>query len=142
MARPLFPALIIASNTCRDARGATDYQLTQTTGRHHVAPSMRSTPRTVKIPVPLLDAVEHLRRPGQPLAAYPSTNAALVGLIAYAVAFPRPHQLTAGLARMPNEDQDAVHDFLLRATVEGIDLREALPKPATAEALLRLAKGG
>jgi hypothetical protein len=101
---------------------------------------MRSAPRTVKVPVPLLEALDHLRKPGQPFADYPSTNAALVGLIAYAVAFPRPHKLTAGLAKMRPEDQDIVHDFLLKAATEGIDLRDVLPKPATAEALLLLAK--
>jgi len=78
--------------------------------------------------------------PARPAISYPSRNAAIVGLIAYAVAFPRPHQLTAALAKMSPEDQDIVHDFLLKAAREGINLRDVLPKPATAEALLRLAK--
>lgn len=99
----------------------------------------RSEKQSIRIPHALWDAVEELRQPGRPLAAYPSRNAAIVGLIAYAVAFPRPHQLTAALAKMSTEDQDIVHDFLLKAAKEGINLRDVLPKPATAEALLRLA---
>jgi hypothetical protein len=94
----------------------------------------------VKVPVPLLDAIEHLHKPGQPPADYPSTNAALVSQITYAVAFPRPQELTAGLAKMRPEDQDIVHDYVLKAVTEGIDLREVLPKPAAAEALLDLAR--
>jgi len=84
--------------------------------------------------------VEELRQPGRSLSAYPSRNAAIVGLIAYAVAFPRPHQLTAALAKMSPEEQDIVHDLLLKAAKEGINLRDVLPKPATAEALYRTAK--
>jgi hypothetical protein len=80
--------------------------------------------------------VEVLRQPSRPLSAYPSRNAAIVALIAYAVAFPRPHQLTAALAKMSPEDRDIVHDFLLKAAKEEINLRDVLPKPATAEALL------
>jgi hypothetical protein len=101
---------------------------------------MRSAPRTVKIPVPLLEAVDHLRQPGQPLADYPSTNAALVGLLRYAVAFPRPHELTAGIARLPAADQDKIDDLLASAARSGLDLRDHLPKPATAEALLAFAR--
>jgi len=41
---------------------------------------------------------------------------------------------------MSTEDQDIVHDFLLKAAREGINLLDVLPKPATAEALFRLAK--
>jgi hypothetical protein len=100
----------------------------------------RSDKKSIRIPNALWDAVEELRQPGRSFAAYPSLNAAIVGLIAYAVAFPRPHQLTAALAKMSPEDQDIVHDFLLKAAREGINLRDVLPKPATAEALLRLAK--
>lgn len=101
---------------------------------------MRSTPRTVKIPVPLIDAIEHLRQTDQPFADYPSTNAALVGLLRYAIAFPRPHELTAGIARLSPGDQDRIDDLLLEAARSQVDLRQHLPKPATAEALLALAK--
>lgn len=41
---------------------------------------------------------------------------------------------------MSPEDQDILHDFLLKAAKEGINLRDVLPKPASAEALLSLAK--
>lgn len=64
-----------------------------------------------------------------------------MGLLVYAVAFPVPHKLTAALARRPADEQDLVHDFLLRAVREGLDLRERLPKPATVEALIELARG-
>jgi len=101
---------------------------------------MRSSSKSFKIPVPLLDAIDHLRQSGHPLAPYPSTNAAVIGLIAYAVAFPRDHQLTASLSLLRPEDQDAVHDFLLAALKAGINLRDHLPKPATAADLLALAR--
>ncbi len=101
---------------------------------------MRSTSKSFKIPCALLEAVEHLRQPGQPLADYPSTNAFVIGLIAYAVAFPRPHELTASLSRLHPDDQDKVHDFLLMAVKEGIDLRTITPKPVAAETLLALAR--
>jgi hypothetical protein len=101
---------------------------------------MRSAPRTVKIPVPLIDTVEYLRRPGHPFTDYPSTNAALVGLLRYAIAFPRPHELTAGIARLPAADQDQIDDLIAKAVRAGVDLREYLPKPATVEALLALAR--
>lgn len=101
---------------------------------------MRSAHKTFKIPVPLGEGFDLLRQPGQPLDDYPSNNAAIVGLMAYAIAFPRRHQLTAGLAKMHPSDQDLVHDFLLKCLKDGTDLKSILPKPATAEALLALAR--
>ena len=104
------------------------------------ATSMRSSSKSFKIPVPLLDGLDFLRQTGQPMADYPSTNAAVIGLIAYAVAFPREHQLTAGLSLLRPEEQDLVHDFLLAALQTGINLRDHLPKPAAAADLLALAR--
>ena len=101
---------------------------------------MRSATKSAKIPIPLLEAVESLRRPGQPLAEYPSLNAALVGLLRYAIAFPRPHRLTVGIARLFPAEQDEIDDFLAAVARDGVDLREILPKPATAAALLSLAR--
>ncbi len=100
---------------------------------------MRSTPKSIRIPSPILDAVEHLRKPGHPFADYPSLNAAIVGLLRYAVAFPRTHELTAGIARLPENEQDKIDDFLAASARDSIDLRGLLPKPATAEAILSLA---
>lgn len=102
--------------------------------------AVRSIPKSIRVPSPNIEAVEHLRRPGGPFAAYPSLNAALVGLIRYAIAFPTEHTLSAGIARLAEHEQDLIDDFLARAAREGIDLREMLPKPATAEALLALAR--
>lgn len=101
---------------------------------------MRSRPKSVRIPVALLDALTILRRPGGPFDEYGNDNAALVGLVLYAVTFPRRHTLTAAIAKMPPQDQNAIHDFLCRAAREGIDIAALLPKPATAEALLKLAR--
>lgn len=100
---------------------------------------MRSKNRTVKIPCPILEAIEILRQPGQPLADYPSVNAALVGLLRYAVAFPRPHRLTAAVARLPEADQDRIDDFLCECARTGRDLRTE-PKPLTAAKILALAR--
>lgn len=100
---------------------------------------MRSVPKTAKIPAPIWEALRELRR--GVLKDYPSDNAALVGILVYVVTFPIPHKLTAALARRPADEQDLVHDFLLKAVREGIDLRERLPKPATVEALIALARG-
>lgn len=101
---------------------------------------MRSAPKSVKIPVALLDAIEILRQPGRPLADYPSVNAALVGLIRYAIAFPRPHDLTTGIARCLPDEQDAIDDLLVIVAREKIDLRTVLPKPASAADILAVAR--
>ena len=61
-------------------------------------------------------------------------------LLTYAAVFPVEHRLTAEIAHLPGTDQDAIHDFILRAVQEGRNLAAELPKPATAEALLALAK--
>jgi hypothetical protein len=97
-------------------------------------------PRSIKLPPALEDAFEKLRQPGGPFSDYPSFNAAIVALVLYAVAFPRRHTLTAGIARMHADDQAAIHAFLLAAIERGDDLRTMLPKPATAAALLALAR--
>ncbi len=106
----------------------TDYQ--------HMA---RTTPKTVKAPKAILEAISIHRQAGGVWGDYPSDNAALVGLLRYAVVFPCYHHLTVAIAHMRPEQQDAIDDFLCRAAREGIDIGALLPKPATAEALLKLA---
>jgi hypothetical protein len=97
-------------------------------------------PRTIKLPPELEDAFERLRQPGGPFADYPSFNAAIVALVLYSVAFPRRHTLTAGIARMCDDDQAIIHAFILTSLERGDDLRTLLPKPASAKDLLDLAK--
>ncbi len=101
---------------------------------------MRSASKSFKIPLPLLEAVNALRQPGQPLADYASDNAAIVGLIRYAIAFPRRHTLTAGIARLPTSEQDEIDDFLAALATNGGHLAGMVSKPATAEALLQEAR--
>lgn len=101
---------------------------------------MRSLNKTVRIPVALLESIDALRAPGQPLAEYRSLNAAVVGILRYTAAFPRPHGLTTGIDRLAPDEQDLIDDFTLVVVKRGVDLREHLPKPATAEALLELAR--
>lgn len=115
------------SSLCRYSRGNTDHT------------PMRSKPVTVKIPGAIADALELLLANGT-LGPYPSRNAAIVGLLTYAAAFPKLHALTVGIAQLPPADQDAVHDFILESVRHGADLAGLLPKPATAAALLELAK--
>jgi len=100
---------------------------------------MRSIARTVKVPIPIIEAIECLRKPGQPLSDYPSTNAALVGLLRYAIAFPKPHRLTAGIARLPQSEQDEIDDFLAECARTGRSLSDET-KPLTAAGLLNLSR--
>jgi len=98
----------------------------------------RSRTVTLKVPQAIADALEALHERGA-FGCYPSRNALLVGLLTYAAVFPVVHALTAELARLPESDQDAVHDLILSAVQSGRDLSADLPKPATAAALLALA---
>jgi hypothetical protein len=99
----------------------------------------RSRTVTIKVPQPVLDALEahHL---GATFGNYPSRNALLVGVLTYAALFPVPHTLTAAIARLPESDQDKIHDLILSAAQSGRSLADELPKPATVEALLYLAQ--
>ena len=99
----------------------------------------RSKPITIKVPQAVADAVEaHLK--ANTFGRYPSRNALLVGIITYAALFPVAHTVTAAIARLPEEDQDKIHDLILHAAQTGRSLADELPKPATAEALLYLAQ--
>jgi hypothetical protein len=100
----------------------------------------RSVPKSTKIPIPIIEAVEHMRRPGGPMDAYPSFSSAVVGNILYSAIFPKRHRLTMDLARLHEADQDLVHDFVLHCLQSGQSLASLLPKPATAAALLKLAR--
>lgn len=100
---------------------------------------MRSKPVTIKVPSPVAEAIETLLARGT-LGAYPSRNAAIVGLLTYTAIFPRLHDLTVGIARLPESDQDTIHDFIIRAVRDGTDLAALLTKPATANGLLTLAR--
>lgn len=99
----------------------------------------RSRTVTIKVPQPVADALEALHAKGA-FGRYPSRNALSVGLLTYAAIFPVEHTLTAEIARLPNAEQDAIHDLILAAARDGRDLAAELPKPATAQDLLKLAK--
>ena len=101
----------------------------------------RSAVKTTKIPTPILDALELLRKVGGPFAGYSSANALHVGLMRYAIAFPREHKLTAAIANLSPGDQDAIDDYLLALAKDGKHLADISSKPTTVEELLRLAKG-
>lgn len=99
----------------------------------------RSKLTPVKVPHSIADALQHHFDSGA-LGEYPSRNSMLVGLMLYAAIFPKVHRLTVGIAKLPASDQDAIHDFVLASVKQGKCIADMLPKPATAAAMLKLAK--
>lgn len=94
---------------------------------------------TAKISEDLWQAFKLERQPGGEFHGYPSDNAAIENLLLYALAFRRPHALK-GVSALTLVEQDIIHAYVLDCVVNKIDLRPLLPKPATPEALLALAK--
>lgn len=99
----------------------------------------RSKTVTSKVPQPIEDALDLHMQAGR-FGSYANKNQLAVGLKVYAAIFPRVHTLTAEIARLPAAEQDAIHDLVLAAARDGRDLAAELPKPATAQDLLKLAK--
>jgi hypothetical protein len=76
---------------------------------------MRSRTRSVKLPVPLIDAGE---RRSESLG-YPSFNSYVAGLIRYDLMCRGPHLVTMPIAKMKLSDQDGIDDELLRIEESG-----------------------
>lgn len=94
--------------------------------------------RSFKISQDLWDAFKHLRQPGELYGAYRSDNAAMENLIFYMLYFRRPHTLI--LSQLTLEEQDLVHAYTKHCVLHDIDDRARLPKPATAQSVLALAR--
>ena len=54
---------------------------------------------------------------------YPSENAIWMGLARYQLIIGKPHPVTAAIARMHADDQDAIDDFLLEIASRGLSLK-------------------
>ena len=57
------------------------------------------------------------------ILAYPSENAIWMGLARYQLLIGKPHPVTAAIARMHADDQDAIDDFLLEIASRGLSLK-------------------
>ena len=57
------------------------------------------------------------------ILAYPSENAIWMGLARYQLLIGKPHPVTAAIARMHPDDQDAIDDFLLAIASRGLSLK-------------------
>ncbi len=81
----------------------------------------RSTKRSITIPTPVRESLVHQIRSG--ILDYPSENAAWIGLARYQLLIGKPHPVTAAIARMHADDQDAIDDFLLEIASRGLSLK-------------------
>ena len=101
-----------------------------------------SKARTIRIPGPIWEAFEALfQKEDGPFSGFETINAAAAGLFVWATTFnQRPHNLSAGIAKLRGNQRDLIYEFIHFAAVRGIYLGDFLPKPATAESLLALAK--
>lgn len=78
----------------------------------------RSTRRSFAIPHPLNDGLE--KQLADKTIDYPSTNAAINGLILYQLLSGKPHSVTSRIAYMHNDHQDAIQDFAHELTERGL----------------------
>lgn len=100
---------------------------------------MRSLQISGKVPVAVLEALS-IRKDRAEFGNYPSGNAQLVGLLLYAVMFPKIHKLTVGISKLHQSEQDLIYDFVLKCARDGVSIADMEPKPMTAGALLKIAK--
>jgi hypothetical protein len=84
----------------------------------------RSTKKSLTIPNPVREGLMYQQADGT--LDYPSDNAAWIGLARYQLIIGKPHPVTAAIARMHPDDQDAIDDFLLEAARSGFSLRGQL----------------
>jgi hypothetical protein len=80
----------------------------------------RSKKTSLNVPNPLLDGIQLLQDKG--IINYPSTNAAIVGLIRYALLKPGPHYITEAISHLHADQQDIIDDFLLEIAQRGHSL--------------------
>ncbi len=82
----------------------------------------RSTNTSIRIPHPIRDALRHQLTPEGPLD-YPSENAMWIGLAQYQLLIGKPHPITQAIAKMGQEDQDLINDFLYHIAMTGEALK-------------------
>lgn len=80
----------------------------------------RSTRRSFAIPHPLNDGLE--KQLADKVIDYPSTNAAINGLILYQLLSGKEHTLTSRIAYMHNDHQDAIQDFAQELTERNLSV--------------------
>lgn len=98
---------------------------------------MSRTQRPFKPNDDLWDAFQALRKEGQILSRYRSDNAALEAFLFYALLFRRPHMLM--LQDVTENEEALIHAFTKFCVDTDLDVRDLLPKPATAKDVLKLA---
>lgn len=81
----------------------------------------RSTKKSITVPNPVREGLTTQIERG--ILDYPSENAAWIGLARYQLLVGKPHPVTVGIARMHQEDQDTIDDFLLEIATRGLALR-------------------
>jgi hypothetical protein len=77
--------------------------------------------KSITVPNPIREGLVAQLEDGT--LAYPSENAAWIGLARYQLLVGKPHPVTAAIARMHPEDQDMIDDFLLAVASRGLSLR-------------------
>jgi hypothetical protein len=81
----------------------------------------RSTKKSITVPNPVREGLNIQIERG--ILDYPSENAAWIGLARYQLLVGKPHPVTVGIARMHQEDQDTIDDFLLEIATLGLTLK-------------------
>lgn len=84
----------------------------------------RSARKTVAVPNPIRDGLNHQIENGT--LSYASENAAWVGLARYQLIVGKPHPLTEAIARMPQQEQDLIDDYLCHVAQSGESLKGQL----------------
>jgi hypothetical protein len=81
----------------------------------------RSTKKSITIPNPVREGLTQQIKSG--ILDYPSENSAWIGLARYQLLVGKAHPVTAAIARMHPDDQDAIDDFLLEVATRGLSLK-------------------
>lgn len=101
---------------------------------------MRSQAVSTRLPTIIIDMIRGMMRPGQPLAGYPSFNAAIIGSLLQSCLHPPRHDLTIAISRLHPTDQDLIHDLAAWARSRSILLADIVREPLTADSLLAHAR--
>lgn len=99
---------------------------------------MPRSAHSFKISDALWDAFRFLRAVGRIFGKHKSDSAAMENLVFYSLYFRREHILV--LSELTYHEQDLIHDYTKWCVLNDIDDRERLPKPATAQDVLKLAR--
>jgi hypothetical protein len=84
----------------------------------------RSIKKSIAIPQAVRDGLSSQIESG--ILDYPSENAAWIGLARYQLLIGKPHPVTVAIARMHQQDQDIIDDFLLEIASRRLNLRGCL----------------